>query len=144
MEDDRLSLNLSASNSSQYLEDLSKTEDVTSCPRDLAKGTYLKPIYFVLNDCSVFFDKLLPKPSFTLLPDNLAFTTDYYDDLHFKVSLFNNFNHLGACIPLKHSKLNVKRFRELLPQDYDDSAILQYMEFGFPLGLQEDFYLHLS
>ena len=29
----------------------------------------------------------------------------------------------------------------MLPADYDDIVILQYIEFGFPLGLQEDFTL---
>ena len=32
-------------------------------------------------------------------------------------------------------------FRNLLPENYDDKVILQYLQFGFPLSLQADFML---
>ena len=84
---------------------------------------------------------MLPQPSFKLIPDNLQFDKEYYVDLHLKVSSFSTYNHLGARIPLKHSSINISKFRALLPSDYDDKVILQYLEFGFPLGLKEDFLL---
>ena len=115
--------------------------DVTIAPSDLKKGPYLKPLFYVLDNGSVFHDKLLPQPSFKLIPDNLQFDKEYYVDLHLKVSSFNTYNHLGARIPLKHSSINISKFRALLPSDYDDKVILQYLEFGFPLGLKEDFLL---
>ena len=58
-----------------------------------------------------------------------------------RVSVHNNYNHLGAHVPLVHSNLNVNKFRQLLPEQFEDLAILQYMEYGFPLGLVEDFNL---
>ena len=115
--------------------------DLLSAPRDLEKGSFLKPIYFVLDNGLVFTDKLLPDPMSPLLSDTQLFSKDYYINLHSEVSSFNTYNHLGARIPLKHSNIKVNRFRELLPDDYDDKVILQYIEYGFPLGLQADFIL---
>ena len=51
---------------------------------------------------------------------------------------------MGARIPLSHSKINIGKFRELLPTDYDDIVVLQYLQFGFPIGLSEDFVLSSS
>ena len=115
--------------------------DFSSASRDLEKVTHLKPIYFVLDNGLVFTDKLLPDPSSPLTSDNLQFSKEFYVDLHFKVSSFNTYNHLGARIALQHSNMKVTRFRELLPSNYDDMVILQYIEFGFPLGLQTDYVL---
>ena len=36
---------------------------------------------------------------------------------------------------------NVNKLRSLLPLDYDDRVMCQYLEYGFPLGLQEDYIL---
>ena len=74
--------------------------DLTFTPSDLEKGIYLKPMYYVLNNGLVFCDKLLPDPKYSLLPDKYIFTTNYYVKLHFDVSLFQKYNHLGARIPL--------------------------------------------
>ena len=116
-------------------------QDLTFCPKDLDKVSHLKPIYFVLDNGLVFIDKLLPDPSSQLIPRAPNFSKDYYVQLHYHVSSFNDYNYLGAHVPLQHSYLRVKKFRELLPADYEDSVILQYMEYGFPLGLQEEFVL---
>ena len=110
-------------------------------PKDLEKGIFLKPVFYVLDNGLVFHDKLLPDPKQNLIPDNCQFSKEYYVKLHYDVSKFSTYNHLGARIALEHNSLNVKRFRELLPPDYDDKVVLQYIEFGFPLGLQEDFVL---
>ena len=115
--------------------------DFLSAPKDLEKGSFIKPIYFVLDNGLVFTDKLLPEPSSPLVSEKPRFSQDYYIDLYSKVTRFDNYNHLGARIPLEHTLINVKRFRELLPFDYDDKVILQYIEYGFPLGLQTDFVL---
>ena len=140
--DDCLSLSPSASQSGHNFNKQDLCETSLLCPKDLEKGKYLKPIYFVLNNGLVFSDKLLPDPLLQLTPDNITFTPDYFVNLHYSVSSFNTYNHLGARIPLKHSRLKVKKFRDLLPENFDDTVIFQYMEFGFPLGLQEDFVLH--
>ena len=87
------SVNSSATIPSQQ-ED--KSEILSEAPRDIGKGTYLKPIYFVLDNGHVFTDKLLPDPSDALTPENLLFTKEYYIRLHFNVSSFNSYNYLGA------------------------------------------------
>ena len=119
----------------------SSASDSIECPKDMKAGTFLKSIYFVLNNGFVFEDKLLPEPSISLLSENIKFSTKYYIDLYSKVKSFYTYNHLGARIPLEHCNINVNKFRALLPEDYDDRVVLQYLEFGFPLGLQEDFVL---
>ena len=57
------------------------------------------------------------------------------------MSSFKTHNYNGARIKLLHSNINVQRLRLLLPRDFEDLALLQYLEFGFPLGLVEDFIL---
>ena len=106
--------------------------DTMSAPKDLEKGTYLKPLYFVLDNGQVFHDKLLPDPVDKLTLDFIKYSREYYIDLHYNVSSYQNYNHLSARIPLNHSNLKVSKFRELLSPNYDDMVILQYMEFGFP------------
>ena len=115
--------------------------DFSSAPRDLEKGSYLKHIYYVLDNGLVFTDKLLPDPSSPLVLGQPQFSKEYFVNLHFKVTQFNTYNHLGARIPLEHTVIKVNRFRELLPFDYDDKVVLQYIEYGFPLGLQTDYVL---
>ena len=74
-------------------------------------------------------------------PKNRTFTTNYFINLSFSVKQFDTYNHLGARLKLEHSSINVHRFRHLLGPNYDDLHILQYLEYGFPLGLIEDFVL---
>ena len=116
--------------------------DFNPAKMDIQKGTFLKPCYFVLNNGFVFQDKSLPNPdpSYSFSKKS-KYDQNYFVDLHFYISSFNKYNHLGARKPLVHSKINVSKFRELLPRDYDDISVLQYLEFGFPLGLVEDFIL---
>ena len=73
--------------------------------------------------------------------ENPLFNKDYYVNLHHNVSIYGKYNYAGARISLCHNKINVDRFRQLLPSDFDDLGVLQYLEFGFPLGLVEDFVL---
>ena len=109
---------------------------------DISPGTYLSPLYFVLKDGSVFIDKKLPSPCY--FTENSEFGIDYFLSLHRRVSSFNTFNYNGARIKLSHSKINVDKFRELLPDFFSDLGLLQYLEFGFPLGLIEDYVLQPS
>ena len=46
-------------------------------------------------------------------------------------------NHRGARIPLRHSGLNIPRWIYHM-YGYEDSSIVQFLEFGFPLGLSDD------
>ena len=140
MKDDCLSMaatavKVSDDNSESYVS------DILECSPDIPKGKFLKSIHYVLNNGLVFTDKLLPDPSKPLISNNIKFNSNYYTDLYFRISSFNTYNHLGARVPLEHSKLRVKKFRQLLPFNYDDIVVLQYIEYGFPLGLQEDFLL---
>ena len=138
-EDKTISVYRKSDRNFEQSTDSQSVSDIMFTPKDLEKGTFLKPLYYVLNNGLVFNDKLLPDPSEELIPDHCKFNKEYYVNLHYKVSEFSTYNHLGARIPLEHCKLNVEKFRELLPYNYDDRVVIQYMEFGFPLGLQEDF-----
>ena len=51
-------------------------------------------------------------------------------------------NYLGARVPLVHSKLNIPAWRHLLADR--DPLLLDLLQFGFPLGLQEDHVLQSS
>ena len=87
-------------------------------------------------------DKHLPENSeFLQCYSNPYFPPEYFTNLHDHIKSFNAYNHLGARVKLPHSKINVSKFREYLPVDFDDIVVLQYLEFGFPLGLVEDFVL---
>ena len=44
------------------------------------------------------------------------------------------YNYCGARIPLAHSKLDINLWREFL-KDYHDSQLCDFLEFGWPLGL---------
>ena len=132
-------VSVSALNEQKVVE--STDNHISECPRDLKRGVFLKPLYYVLNNGQVFTDKMLPDPTHSLISDATMFTTEYYTQLHFEVSKFNTYNHLGARIPLSHTKINIDKFRNLLDSNYDDRVILQYLEFGFPLGLKDDFTL---
>ena len=117
-----------------------------SALKDLPPRTFLKASYFALPDGNIFIDKYIPE-KFGVIPvfkENLRYPPQYFVDLHNKVSSFNTYNHLGARVSLPHNKINVNKFREYLPKDYDDNVLMQYLEFGFPLGLVEDFILHPS
>ena len=59
--------------------------------------------------------------------------------------MYNVNNCRGARIPLAHNKINVASFRDYLNRfKYPHTHILQYVEFGFPLGLWSDSYLEPS
>ena len=90
----------------------------------------------------MFVDKVLPSTSVPLT-QNLDFPTDYFTALHKVTSApglsFPAFtpNYLGARIPLRHTRLNIPRWRHHLV-GYEDAHIVQFLEFGFPIGLSEE------
>ena len=94
----------------------------------------------------IFTDKILPDPLHNL-ETNRVFTADYFVALHNIVAAPgyrgdgtpygpNTPNHLGARVGLPHSKLNIERWRFHL-RGYEHSELTQFLEFGFPLGLEE-------
>ena len=116
--------------------------EVRAAPTDLPPRTYLKPLYFSLPDGLIFVDKHLPDNTlFSPFNANQDFPPEHFSNLHNHIKSFNVYNHLGARVKLPHSKINVSKFLEYLPTDYDDLVVLQYLDFGFPLGLVEDFVL---
>ena len=52
-------------------------------------------------------------------------------------------NHRGARIPLQHTRLNIPRWRHHLI-GYENADIMQFLEFGFPIGLADDSPVSLS
>ena len=93
----------------------------------------------------VFTDRCLPSPVQDLSP-HPRFTTSYYVALHNLVAnsgqdgngFFypaNTPNYKGARIPLAHTGLKIESWRNHLRGYVDGNELVQYMEFGFPLGL---------
>ena len=124
-----------------YYEEVPYTLDKSVPPAkaEIANVKKLETIVVTLTEGVEFVDKVLP-PASTSIPFNEHFPPAYFNNLHKKVKLGGTYNYAGARIPLLHSKININKFRDLL-KDYDDMEILQYLEFGFPLGLSQDFQL---
>ena len=99
----------------------------------------LRPWMVKLPDGQDFVDRVLP-PSSSEVHQNQEFPPDYFLDLHRKVRSGGTYNFAGARIPLRHSSIDVVKFRHLL-KDYEDIGILQFIEFGFPIGLAQEFEL---
>ena len=92
-----------------------------------------------------FVDKLLPTPKHELVPSQV-FSPDYFVALHNLVAAPGyrgdgseyeclTHNHLGARISLPHVQLNIKQWRYHLT-GYEKVELVQFLEFGFPLGLE--------
>ena len=105
--DDLSAYSMSAENGQQLsvVDKPEILESVIDCPRDIKRGTFLRPLYYILNNGLVFTDKLLPDPTQPLVSDSIKFQTDYFTNLHFQVSSHSTYNHLGARIPLAHSSI---------------------------------------
>ena len=108
-----------------------------SSAKPLLKPSSLSETCFILPGNIVFVDKVLPSTSVPL-SQNLDFPTDYFTALH-KVtsapgSSFPAFtpNFSGARVPLRHTRLNISRWRHHLV-GYEDAQIIQFLEFGFLL-----------
>ena len=91
-----------------------------------------------------FVDKALPPSDFELVADRV-FTKDYYTALHNITAapgvradgtVYPVFtpNHLGARVELPHIKLKLNKWREHLI-GYEHAELVQFLQFGFPLGL---------
>ena len=125
----------------QLLDDLS---DVLSlAPKQVHKvNSLLDQRVTMPSGC--FIDKALPAPVHDLKV-NRTFTGNYYIALHNVTaapgirgdgSTYPAYtpNHMGARVQLPHVGLRVDRWRHHLV-GYDNAEIVQYIEFGFPLGL---------
>ena len=96
----------------------------------------------------MFIDRVLPPQAVKTVP-NKTFSMSYFSALHSMVAAQGQSwpewtpNHLGARIPLRHSKLRVDRWRHHLI-GYENVEICQMIEFGFPLGVCADPQVALS
>ena len=128
-------------------------EDLVSNPafgapaQPMVKPSELKNTIVVLPKTSkgeyqVFVDKILPPLSDPVI-QNEAFSSDYFVALNKLVSAegptypTGTPNYMGARIPLQHTPLKLDRWRHHLI-GYEHVDICQLLEFGFPLGLQEE------
>ena len=112
--------------------------------KPVLKPGLLRPSRFVLPNGKCFLDKVLPRPSVQLL-EHTSFNASYFIDLHHKtiapgqrgqyVWKKGTPNYLGARIPLQHVRFNLSKWRKCLI-GYENVEILQFLEFGFPLGLE--------
>ena len=118
-------------------------------PKQIQKVGKLLDMKVILPK-GVFTDKVLPTPRHQLVT-NSVFTADYFVALHNIVAApgyrrdgtpypANTPNHIGARVSLPHTKLNVVRWRHHL-FGYEHVELVQYLEYGFPLGLDESFKL---
>ena len=108
----------------------------------LLKTSSLPEVSIQLSGEIVFKDRVLPPAE--LLPTlNQQFSTEYFVALSNMASSPGHSwptgtpNYCGARIPLAHSKLNIPRWRHHLI-GYGEPEIAWYLQFGFPLGLQDD------
>ena len=118
--------------------------DFIECKPDITKLESLKSCSVKVSDTLVFMDRSLP-PTKCIFQEHSSFSKSYFVDLHKAVKLYDTHNYKGARIPLAHNNINVNKFREyLIKFAYSHIHILQFVEFGFPLGLWTDAYLEPS
>ena len=97
-----------------------------------------------MNSTLKFVDRLLP-PTSCKFAEHPSFSKQYFIDLHNTVKSFGVHNYRGARIPLKHNNIKVENLRmHLLKFNYPHIHIMQFVEFGFPLGLWSDAHLEPS
>ena len=124
-------------------EDLNPNSVSVSKPaKPLVRTSSLSDLSVAMPNGSTFVDKVLP-PLDSRFPSNERFPPEYFCNLHKQVSSVgfhypqDTPNHLGARIPLQHTGLKLNMWRKHLV-GYEHSELCQYLEFGFPLGLQQD------
>ena len=113
--------------------------------KPVMKPGLLKNTLFTLPTGVSFVDKVLPRPVVSL-SEHDVFNAAYYIDLHYNCIApgrrgqyewgKNTPNYLGARIKLRHTTFNLDSWRKHLV-GYESPEIVQFLEFGFTLGLQE-------
>ena len=97
---------------------------------------------FILPGNRVFTDKVLPQTQVNII-ENDKFPLGYFVTLHKLVAAagptYPAFtpNYRGARLPLQHTRLNIQKWRDHLI-GYEEAELVQFLEFGFPLGLADD------
>ena len=129
----------------QGLSSLMSGGDLTVPARPVLRASSLKDRIITLPEVS-FTDKILPAPAHPLLPRE-TYTADYFKSLHNLVAAAGirsdgstypalTANFLGARIKLKHVHMKPDRWRYHL-LGYEHAELVQHIEYGFPLGLNE-------
>ena len=117
---------------------------MADCKPDIEKPDKLESFTVSVAKNIIFTDRMLPSNQYSCA-ENPLFSKSYFVDLHNAVKIYNVSNYKGARIPLKHNNINVEVFRFYLTKfSYPHIHVLQYVEFGFPLGLWTDAYLEPS
>ena len=111
----------------------------------LLKPGCLKESVFALSKDYLFTDRVLPAPAVSIVKHS-EYPVSYYLDLHRETSApgrrgqytwpAGTPNYLSARVPLRHISLNLEKWRKHLI-GYRSPEVAQMLEFGFPLGLQE-------
>ena len=118
--------------------------DFIACKQDISKPENLKKVKFQVSSKLEFSDRVLP-PTNCILEENKQFPMSYFVNLHNAVKTFGQHNYRGARIPLAHNNIKVDVFRSYLTKfKYPHSHILQFVEYGFPLGLWSEAFLEPS
>ena len=123
-------------------EDCCVNADVIQPAEPLLKTSSLSEIVVLLPGNIEFKDRILP-PAQHIPAPNLQYSVDYFVALSTMASSRGHSwpaetpNFCGARIQLAHSKLNIPSWRRHLI-GYHEPEIAWYLQFGFPLGLQED------
>ena len=123
-------------------EDTATIAQAEAAKLDVNKVAKLQTVEIKLPSGEVFNDKLLPAISSPIEPHK-TFTKEYFIDLHMAVRSKGTYNYAGAKVELQHSPLNIELFREML-KNYDDIAVISYLQYGFPVGLSQVFFLEPS
>ena len=120
-------------------------DDFIAPAKPILKPRFLKDSKFVLPDGSYFVDKILPSPVMKLV-EHSKYDLKYFVELHHQASAAGSRgqyrwpeytpNYIGARIPLHHTNFNLDCWRENLI-GYDHVELVQFLEFGFPLGLRD-------
>ena len=103
--------------------------------KPLLKPSVLKENCFILPGNKVFIDKVLP-PINEPLSECTDFPMDYFVALHKLASAPGvthpayTPNHIGARIPLQHTRLNIPRWRHHLI-GYEGAEVVQFLEYGW-------------
>ena len=115
--------------------------DFINCDPDILKTECLKQSDFQVTASLCFKDRLLPETD-CIFREHKVFPMSHFVDLHNAVKSHGVHNYRGARIPLAHNNINVGNFRSYLTKyKYPHLHILQFCEFGFPLGLWSDAFL---
>ena len=135
---------LTAEDSEMLLDYFEEAVDNFDLPMPMAKPDIpdtntLRKHIVALPDGREFLDRVLPAASEDIVMD-VHFPPSYFLNLHNQVKQGGTYNYAGARVCLQHCKINVSKFRSLLT-DYEDIAVLQFLEFGFPLGIAQEFEL---